>query len=140
MSSFGFTLFSFCRYSSNSSMFSTTFIHDRKSSYIIYKRSLFCNCFFLARNPVFSLPIPGCLCYSGSIRRILCRGLPGYYGSTASRIVGGHLSMISHGKDMAIFTGNANPALAKDICSALFINPGNCSMSQFADGECSVSV
>ena len=48
--------------------------------------------------------------------------------------------MISHGKEIAVFTGNSNPALAKDICSSLFINPGNCSISAFADGECSVSV
>ena len=48
--------------------------------------------------------------------------------------------MISHGKEIAVFSGNSNPALAKDICSSLFINPGNCSISQFADGECSVSV
>ena len=48
--------------------------------------------------------------------------------------------MISHGKEIAVFTGNANPELAKDICSALFISPGNCNISQFADGECSVSV
>ena len=48
--------------------------------------------------------------------------------------------MISHGKEIAVFTGNSNPALAKDICSALFISPGNCSISHFADGECSVSV
>ena len=48
--------------------------------------------------------------------------------------------MISHGKEIAVFTGNSNPALAKDICSSLFISPGNCSISQFADGECSVSV
>ena len=47
--------------------------------------------------------------------------------------------MISHGKEIAVFTGNSNPALAKDICSSLFINPGNCSISAFADGECSVS-
>ena len=49
-------------------------------------------------------------------------------------------SMISHGKEIAVFTGNSNPALAKDICSSLFISPGNCSISAFADGECSVSV
>ena len=48
--------------------------------------------------------------------------------------------MLSHGKEIAVFTGNSNPALAKDICSALFISPGNCSISHFADGECSVSV
>ena len=48
--------------------------------------------------------------------------------------------MISHGKEIAVFTGNANPELAKDICSSLFISPGNCNISSFADGECSVSV
>ncbi|MBR0160842.1 MAG: ribose-phosphate pyrophosphokinase [Oscillospiraceae bacterium] len=48
--------------------------------------------------------------------------------------------MISHGKEIAVFNGNANPQLAKDICSSLFITPGNCSISHFADGECSVSV
>ena len=48
--------------------------------------------------------------------------------------------MISHGKEIAVFTGNSNPELAKDICSALFISPGNCNITQFADGECSVSV
>jgi ribose-phosphate pyrophosphokinase len=48
--------------------------------------------------------------------------------------------MISHGKEIAVFTGNSNPNLAKDICSSLFISPGNCSISQFADGECCVSM
>ena len=48
--------------------------------------------------------------------------------------------MTSHAKEIAVFTGNANPALAKDICSSLFINPGNATVSQFADGECSISV
>ena len=48
--------------------------------------------------------------------------------------------MISHGKEIAVFTGNANPDLARDICSSLFISPGNCNITQFADGECSVSV
>ena len=48
--------------------------------------------------------------------------------------------MISHGKEIAVFTGNANPALAKDICSALYISPGNSNIAHFADGECSVSV
>ncbi len=48
--------------------------------------------------------------------------------------------MISHGKEIAVFSGNANPQLAKDICSSLFITPGNSNISHFADGECSVSV
>ena len=58
----------------------------------------------------------------------------------ALQLMEDYRSMISHGKEIAVFTGNSNPALAKDICSSLFINPGNCSISQFADGECSVSV
>jgi len=48
--------------------------------------------------------------------------------------------MISHGKEIKVFTGNSNPQLAKDICSQLFMKLGDSSVSQFADGECSVSV
>ena len=48
--------------------------------------------------------------------------------------------MIAHGKEIKIFTGNANPALANDICRCLSKNPGNVVATQFADGECSVSV
>ena len=48
--------------------------------------------------------------------------------------------MISHGKEIKIFTGNANPALANDICRSLSKNIGNASCTHFADGECSVSV
>ena len=32
--------------------------------------------------------------------------------------------MISHGKDMKIFTGNANPALAQEICKLIGIKLG----------------
>lgn len=48
--------------------------------------------------------------------------------------------MISHGKEIAVFTGNSNPALAADICSDLYKSLGNSSVSHFADGECSISV
>ena len=48
--------------------------------------------------------------------------------------------MIAHGKEIKVFTGNANPELARDICSQLFIKLGDSNVGQFADGECSVSV
>ena len=48
--------------------------------------------------------------------------------------------MISHGKEIKVFSGNSNPELAKAICSHLFKELGECSSSNFADGECSISV
>ena len=48
--------------------------------------------------------------------------------------------MISHGKEIVVFTGNSNPALAEQICADLYRNLGNTNVSHFADGECSVSV
>ena len=48
--------------------------------------------------------------------------------------------MIAHGKEIKVFTGNANPELANDICSQLYIKLGDSNVGQFADGECSVSV
>ncbi len=48
--------------------------------------------------------------------------------------------MISHGKEIKVFTGNANPALAQGICDCLNISMGDAVCTQFADGECSVSV
>ena len=48
--------------------------------------------------------------------------------------------MIAHGKEIKVFAGNANPNLAKDICSQLYIKLGDCNATQFADGECSISV
>ena len=48
--------------------------------------------------------------------------------------------MISHGKEIAVFTGSSNPHLAEHICSNLFRTLGDASVTQFADGECSVSV
>lgn len=48
--------------------------------------------------------------------------------------------MISHGKEIKVFTGNSNPELAKAICDQLFKELGKCTCTGFADGECSISV
>ena len=48
--------------------------------------------------------------------------------------------MISHGKEIKVFTGNSNPELAKAICALLAKDMGDSTCSHFADGECSISV
>ena len=48
--------------------------------------------------------------------------------------------MISHGKEIKVFTGNSNPELAQKITKLLFKTLGDCTCSHFADGECSISV
>ena len=48
--------------------------------------------------------------------------------------------MIPHGKEIKVFAGNSNIALAEDICDELYRELGKATVSQFADGECSVSV
>ena len=48
--------------------------------------------------------------------------------------------MISHGKDIKIFTGNANPKLAADICKIIGTKLGESEVKSFADGEASVSL
>ena len=48
--------------------------------------------------------------------------------------------MIAHGKEIKVFTGNSNPSLAQSICQELYMGLGNAAVSQFADGECSISV
>ncbi|MBQ1805705.1 MAG: ribose-phosphate diphosphokinase, partial [Oscillospiraceae bacterium] len=48
--------------------------------------------------------------------------------------------MISHGKDIKIFTGNANPKLAEDICKIIGMKLGEVEVKSFADGEVSVSM
>lgn len=48
--------------------------------------------------------------------------------------------MISHGKEIKVFSGNSNPQLAEDICAQLYKPLGNAIVTQFADGECSVSL
>ena len=48
--------------------------------------------------------------------------------------------MISHGNSIKVFTGNANPKLAEDICKIMGIKLGQNEVKSFADGECSVSL
>ncbi len=48
--------------------------------------------------------------------------------------------MISHGKDIKVFAGNANRKLAEDICRHIGIRLGDATVSHFADGEASVSL
>ena len=49
-------------------------------------------------------------------------------------------TMISHGTNMKIFSGNSNRALAEAICRELRMPLGNSECKNFADGECSVSI
>ena len=48
--------------------------------------------------------------------------------------------MISHGKDIKIFTGNANPKLAQDICKLMGTTLGEAEVGTFSDGEVFVSL
>ena len=48
--------------------------------------------------------------------------------------------MISHGKEIKVFTGNANRKLAENICKALNMRMGESTVTSFADGEVSVSI
>lgn len=48
--------------------------------------------------------------------------------------------MISHGKDVKVFCGNANHEFAEGVCKALGLPLGNCTVTRFADGEASVSI
>ena len=48
--------------------------------------------------------------------------------------------MISHGKDIKVFTGNSNPELAKKICKEIGIRLGDADVKGFADGEVSASI
>ena len=48
--------------------------------------------------------------------------------------------MISHGKDIKIFTGNSNRLLADNICRYIGIKVGDAAVSHFSDGEVSVSL
>ena len=48
--------------------------------------------------------------------------------------------MISHGKDIKIFCGNSNPALAQEICQLMGTKLGEAEVKSFADGEVSVSL
>jgi len=48
--------------------------------------------------------------------------------------------MITHGKNIKIFTGNSNPALAKDIAELLGVSVGDSVVGTFSDGEISVNI
>ena len=48
--------------------------------------------------------------------------------------------MISHGKDIKIFSGNSNPALAQEICKFIGTSLGEAEVKHFADGEACVSL
>jgi len=48
--------------------------------------------------------------------------------------------MISHGKDIKIFTGNSNPKLAREICQLMGTKLGESEVGTFSDGETFVSL
>ena len=48
--------------------------------------------------------------------------------------------MINHGKDVKIFSCNANPELAEKIAKELGLSVGNSEVSMFSDGEISVNI
>lgn len=48
--------------------------------------------------------------------------------------------MIAHGKEIKVFTGNANPSLAQGICDHLNIKMGDSIATCFSDGEISISI
>jgi ribose-phosphate pyrophosphokinase len=44
------------------------------------------------------------------------------------------------GQEIKVFSGNANPALAKDICQSMNIPLGNAVVTRFSDGEINVQI
>ena len=48
--------------------------------------------------------------------------------------------MIPHGTEVKVFTGNSNPELARKICEIAGVEMGGVKATQFADGECSISL
>ena len=48
--------------------------------------------------------------------------------------------MISHGKDIKVFSGNANPRLAEEICKLMGTKLGESEVGTFSDGEIFVSL
>lgn len=48
--------------------------------------------------------------------------------------------MITHGKNIKIFTGNSHPELAKEIADILGLPLGKAKVSTFSDGEISVDI
>lgn len=47
---------------------------------------------------------------------------------------------MAHGKDIKVFTGNANKPLAESICKNIGISLGDSNVTSFSDGEISVSL
>ena len=45
-----------------------------------------------------------------------------------------------HGKDIKLFAGNSNRALAEAMARRLGISMGNCEVSKFSDGEIQVNI
>ena len=43
--------------------------------------------------------------------------------------------MISHGKDIKVFSGNANPKLAEEICKLMGTKLGEAEVGTFSDGD-----
>jgi ribose-phosphate pyrophosphokinase len=43
-------------------------------------------------------------------------------------------------REIKVFTGNANPSLAKEICQKMNIPPGNALVGRFSDGEINVQI
>ena len=48
--------------------------------------------------------------------------------------------MISHGKNVKVFSANANRPFAEGVCRKLWLPMGDCAVAKFADGEVSVSI
>ena len=48
--------------------------------------------------------------------------------------------MISHGQDIKVFSGNANPKLAEEICKLMGTKLGEAEVGTFSDGEIFVSL
>ncbi len=48
--------------------------------------------------------------------------------------------MLTHAKEVKVFTANANRPLAEGICRSLGIPVGDCTVNTFADGEVSVTI
>jgi len=48
--------------------------------------------------------------------------------------------MISHGKDIKVFSGTANEPLAREIARLLDVPLGECKVSTFSDGEISLNI
>ena len=48
--------------------------------------------------------------------------------------------MISHGKNVKVFSANANRPFAEGVCRKLWLPLGDCTVTTFADGEVSVTI